>query len=60
AIRGEELMVAGDEGAFLNCVERLLTHQDEAKKMGERARVRIESDYTWETWLSVLDEVISR
>lgn len=59
AIRGEELVVAGDEGAFLNSVVRLLTHQDEAKKMGERARVRIESDYSWENRLSVLDVLLT-
>ena len=56
---GEHLLVESEPVAFADAVVRLIDDPDMAARMGAAARGRVESSYSWERNLAILDEVFA-
>ena len=59
AAAGDEIVVAGTAEAFADEVIGLLRDPGRARKIGNKARARVVSDYAWEANLRVLDRVLA-
>ena len=60
AVFGRDLLTAGDAAAMAEAVVSLLRDSDAARRMGNAARARIVSRYTWDAQLCRLENALSR
>lgn len=58
AVVQQEVMVAADDGAFIECILGALVDPDRMAAMGARARRRVLLDYRWETSLQRLGRLL--
>lgn len=55
---GRDLIVAQGEGEFAAALIELLGNDERRREIGQSARARVESRYTWQRNLQLLDEVL--
>jgi len=60
AVSGEEIIPVDDEGMFAAAVINLLQDRQKAEIMGAKARQCMETHYSWDRNLSVLDNILKR
>ena len=56
---GQEILVAEDADLFAAAICRLLADNDERSRIGNKARQRMEQDYSWERNLCRLDAILN-
>jgi sugar transferase (PEP-CTERM/EpsH1 system associated) len=59
AVRGKEISVADGAEAFATAVQSLLENRTRAEQMGIYARRCVERHYSWESHLSLLDQLVA-
>ncbi|MDD2689680.1 MAG: glycosyltransferase family 4 protein [Candidatus Omnitrophica bacterium] len=55
---GENIIIANDENAFLEKIVYLLKNPEAAKEIGERARILIESNYSWQRIMEYFNQAL--
>ena len=58
AIPVEEIFVENDEHGFADAVITLIKNKDVRDRLGKRARCRVESSYSWNKNLSILNDIL--